>query len=279
MGPEERSTTSRPTTPARPDDTHDDGVFPVAAFSGWGKASSSVEEETFLEGPGRRRRELWRAVRIFLEFIRGFRQLHFLGPCVTVFGSARFDPDHHYYAEAREMGRRLGEAGFTVMTGGGPGIMEAANRGAKESGALSVGCNIQLPSEQEPNRYLDKWVEFHYFFVRKVMLVKYSYAFVAFPGGFGTLDEIFETLTLVQTGKIRNFPIVLVGTKYWQPLTDFLRGTLVREGTVSPEDPDRLLVTDSPDDAVKHILEAATQFGIKQSKRPKRSRVLLEGGA
>jgi len=271
--------TSSPTPPARPDDSHDDGIFPVRAYAEWGKASGSVEEEIFLEGPARRRRELWRAVKIFAEFIKGFRQLHFLGPCVTVFGSARFDEQHRYYREAREMGRRLGQAGFTVMTGGGPGIMEAANRGAREAGALSVGCNIQLPSEQQPNPYLDRWIEFHYFFVRKVMLVKYSYAFVAFPGGFGTLDEIFETLTLVQTGKIKDFPVVLMGVDYWQPLVDFLRGTLVRERTVNADDPDRLLLTDSPEDAVQHILQAAAQFGLRQRKRPKQSRVLMERGA
>jgi uncharacterized protein (TIGR00730 family) len=147
--------------------------------------------------------ELIRVLRIMVEFVRGFRALHFVGPCVTVFGSARFKEDHPYYALGREVGRELARAGFTVMTGGGPGIMEAANRGAKEVGGRSVGCNIELPAEQKPNQYLDRFITFHHFFVRKVMLVKYSYAFVALPGGFGTLDEIFETATLVQTGKIR----------------------------------------------------------------------------
>jgi uncharacterized protein (TIGR00730 family) len=270
--------TSSPRPPARPDESQDDGIFPVRAWAEWGKASGTAEEEIFLEGPARRQRELWRAVRIFVEFIRGFRQLHFLGPCVTVFGSARFDEKHRYYEAAREMGKQLGQAGFTVMTGGGPGIMEAANRGAREAGALSVGCNIRLPAEQQPNPYLDKWVDFNYFFVRKVMLVKYSYAFVVFPGGFGTLDEIFETLTLVQTGKIKDFPVVLMGADYWRPLVDFLRGTLVKEGTVSADDPDRLLLTDSPEEAIRHILEAAAQFGLRQRRRPKRSRLLLEGG-
>jgi uncharacterized protein (TIGR00730 family) len=268
--------TSSATPPARPDDPHDDGIFPRRADARWGKASGSAEEEVFLEGPRARSSELVRAMRIFIEFIKGFRQLHFLGPCVTVFGSARFDERHRYYALAREMGRRLATAGFTVMTGGGPGIMEAANRGARDVGGLSVGCNIRLPQEQQPNPYLDKWVEFHYFFVRKVMLVKYSYAFVVMPGGFGTLDEIFETLTLVQTGKIKDFPIVLMGVDYWQPLMDFLRERLVTEGTVAADDPDRVLLTDSPDEALLRILRAAEAFGLRQRRRPKQSRILLE---
>src|SRR5215470_2069772 len=150
----------------------------------WGKAPHFAEDGRFLEGPHSRASELRRTLRIALDLIRGFRGLHFVGPCVTVFGSARFQEDHRYYALAREMGRRLGRAGFTVMTGGGPGIMEAANRGARDVGARSVGCNIILPQEQKPNPYLDLWVEFHYFFVRKMMLVKYSYAFVVLPGGF-----------------------------------------------------------------------------------------------
>ncbi len=253
----------------------DDGIFPVQAYVGWGKSSGSGEEETFLEGPRSRRSEFLRAARIFGEYIRGFRNLHWIGPCVTVFGSARFGEDHRYYGAAREMGRRLAQAGFAVMTGGGPGIMEAANRGAHEAGGLSVGCNIQLPSEQQPNPYLDKFVEFHYFFVRKVMLVKYSYAFVAFPGGFGTLDEIFETATLVQTGKIKDFPIVLMGTDYWKPLKDFLAETLEREGTIHREDHERILLTDSPEEALELITRSAQAFGVRQHKRPRG--LLLEG--
>ena len=178
---------------------------PPPAPDTWGHGASP-EIRRFLQGPQPRRKELVRALRIMAEFIRGFRALHFVGPCVTVFGSARFKEDHPYYALGREVGRELARAGFTVMTGGGPGIMEAANRGAKEVGGRSVGCNIELPAEQKPNPYLDRWITFHHFFVRKVMLVKYSYAFVALPGGFGTLDEIFETATLVQTGKIRGVP-------------------------------------------------------------------------
>ncbi|MBM3984372.1 MAG: TIGR00730 family Rossman fold protein [Planctomycetes bacterium] len=260
--------------PERPDEPADDGIFPVQACARWGKASGSAEEQIFLEGPRSRRSELLRAVRIFGEYLRGFRNLHWLGPCVTVFGSARFDQDHRHYAAAREMGRQLAQAGFAVMTGGGPGIMEAANRGAREAGGLSVGCNIRLPSEQQPNPYLDRFVEFQYFFVRKVMLVKYSYAFVAFPGGFGTLDEIFETATLVQTGKIKDFPIVLMGVDYWRPLMDFLSGTLEREGTIHRADHERILLTDSPEEAVQRISSSAAAFGVRQRKRPRR--LLLE---
>jgi len=181
------------------------------------------EEIRFLEGPQTRSFELARAVRIFLEFMRGFRALHYVGPCVTVFGSARFKADHPYYDMARDLGARLARVGFTVLTGGGPGLMEAANRGAREAGGRSIGCNIELPTEQRPNPYLDRWITFRHFYVRKVMLVKYSYAFVALPGGFGTLDEMFEVATLVQTGKVKEFPIVLLGQEYWRPLTDFVR--------------------------------------------------------
>jgi uncharacterized protein (TIGR00730 family) len=209
--------------------------------------------------------------------MRGFRALHFVGPCVTVFGSARFREGHPYYALTREVGARLAHEGFTVMTGGGPGLMEAANRGAKEAGGYSVGANIELPHEQEPNAYLDRWVEFRYFFVRKLMLVKYSYAFVAMPGGFGTLDEIFETAVLVQTGKIKQFPLVLLGVSYWQPLIDFIRNRLIAERTIDPMDLDRWIVTDSPREAVDLIRERALgQFGLKYRPAPKARRLLGE---
>src|SRR5262249_45288353 len=177
----------------------------------WEGGTPHPEMVRFLQGPPKRGHELIRAVRIFFEFMRGFRSLHFLGPCVTVFGSARFKDGHPYYELGRTVGAGLARAGFTVMTGGGPGIMEAANRGAKDAGGFSVGCNIELPQEQRPNPYLDRWITFRHFFVRKVMLVKYSYAFVALPGGFGTLDEVFETATLIQTRKIQEFPLVLMG--------------------------------------------------------------------
>lgn len=222
----------------------------------WGKATPSPEERIFLAGPRSRWAEFSRVLRIGREFIHGFRSLHFIGPCVTVFGSARFTEEHPYYRLGREVGAELARASFTVMTGGGPGIMEAANRGARDMGGPSVGCNIQLPHEQEPNPYLDRFVEFRYFFVRKVMLVKYSYAFIVLPGGFGTLDELFETMTLVQTGKIHDFPLVLMGRDYWEPLLEFIRGTLVRERTISPGDASTLFVTDSPEEAVAHVREA-----------------------
>ena len=234
----------------------------------WGKRSGNEEELRFLEGPQERRYELGRALRIFFELIRGFRALHFVGPCVTVFGSARFPETHEYYKLAREAGRQLGKAGFTVMTGGGPGIMEAANRGARDAGTPSVGCNIKLPKEQEPNPYLDKWVDFKYFFVRKMMLVKYSYGFIVPPGGFGTMDEIFETATLIQTGKIKAFPIVLLGQAYWEPMIEFLQNVMVREGTIDQADVNHLFITDSPREAVEYVSEVAIKkFGLKYRKR------------
>ncbi len=237
----------------------------------WGKISANPEERRFLAGPRPRLVELLHALRILVEFIKGFRALHFVGPCVTVFGSARFPEHHRYYAMAREVGARLARGGFTVMTGGGPGIMEGANRGAKEAGGRSVGCNIELPKEQKPNGYLDRWVTFRHFFVRKVMLVKYSYAFIALPGGLGTLDEITETATLIQTGKISNFPVVLMGVEFWKPLVDFMRGTLVREGTVDPGDMDHVLVTDSPAEATDHVRNVAMKsFGLTYGPRARR---------
>ncbi len=222
-------------------------------------------EERFLEGPQSRITEFFRALRIFGELIEGFRKLHFVGPCVTVFGSARFDQTHAYYEMGREIGAELARAGFSVMTGGGPGIMEAANRGAKDAGGKSIGCNILLPHEQEPNPYLDTFVEFRYFFVRKLMLAKYSYAFVALPGGFGTMDELFEIATLVQTGKVKQFPIVLAGQAYWAPLVDFLRETMVRQGTIDANDADRLIVSDSPQDIAHCISDVALRhFGLRR---------------
>src|SRR5262245_50073006 len=196
--------------------------------SNWGVGPPKSDERKFLRGPQHRFTDLLHAVRLFWDILNGFRHLHFVGPCVTVFGSARFTPDQQYYELARDVGARLARAGFTVMTGGGPGIMEAANRGAKEAGGRSVGCNIELPHEQKPNPYLDVWVTFRHFSIRKTMLVKYSYAFIALPGGFGTLDEIFETATLIQTEKIRDFPLVLMGREYWRPLLDFFGSRLIR---------------------------------------------------
>jgi len=219
----------------------------------WYVSLRDQEEKAFLEGSRENPQELASAGRIFLEFVRGFQRLGAIGTCVTVFGSARFKEGHRYYELARALGRRLAEEGFTVMTGGGPGIMEAANRGAKEGGGLSIGCNIQLPLEQKPNAYLDRFVEFEHFFVRKVMLVKYSRAFVVMPGGFGTLDEIFETITLMQTNKLEDFPIVAMGGDFWERLGDFIRNTLLTEGTISPPDLDLIHSTDSVDRAIKII--------------------------
>ena len=229
------------------------------------------EEIRFLEGPQTRSFELARAVRIFLEFMRGFRALHYVGPCVTVFGSARFKADHPYYDMARDLGARLARVGFTVLTGGGPGLMEAANRGAREAGGRSIGCNIELPTEQRPNPYLDRWITFRHFYVRKVMLVKYSYAFVALPGGFGTLDEMFEVATLVQTGKVKEFPIVLLGQDYWRPLTAFVRNRLMVEGTIDPGDAQILFTTDSVEEAVTHVADVGMRrFGLGYATRPRR---------
>jgi uncharacterized protein (TIGR00730 family) len=246
----------------------------AAAASGepprWGKGTERAEDGRFLQGPQPRSSELARIVRIGADLIRGLRGLHFVGPCVTVFGSARFPETHRYYALAREMGQRLGRAGFTIMTGGGPGIMEAANRGARDVGARSIGCNIVLPQEQQPNPYLDRWIEFRYFFVRKVMLVKYSYAFVVLPGGFGTMDEVFECATLIQTGKIQNFPLVLMGTDYWQPLKEFICHRMVAEKTILPADCDRICFTDSVDEAMDRIMNAATrEFGLVWQPSPR----------
>jgi uncharacterized protein (TIGR00730 family) len=170
----------------------------------------------FIEGPRRRETELYTVIQIMMEFIKGFRTFHFAGPCITVFGSARIKEDHPFYKMTMEVGRNLAQMGLTVMTGGGPGLMEAANRGAKEAGGRSVGCNILLPHEQEPNPYMDKWMDFQFFFVRKVMLFKYSYGFIVMPGGVGTMDELFQAITLIQTKKVINFPIVLIGKDYYR---------------------------------------------------------------
>lgn len=224
-------------------------------------------ESIFLDGPRERHFELFFAFRVFWEFVRGFRALHFVGPCVTVFGSARFKEGHRYYEEARAVGARIAtDLGMTVMTGGGPGVMEAANRGAKEAGGASVGCNIVLPHEQVENPWLDKYVTIKYFFVRKVLLVKYSYAFVIMPGGFGTMDELFETLTLVQTRKISNFPVVIMGLDFYAPLREYLQ-FMADQGTISREDLDLVLFTDDPAEATAHIGRYISQnFQVKKRR-------------
>jgi len=232
-------------------------------------------DRRMLEGPRSRSQEFFTLLRVLRDFVRGFRALHFVGPCVTVFGSARIKEGQPHYELAREMGRAISRLGFTVMTGGGPGIMEAANRGAKEAGGPSVGCNVELPHEQKPNDYLDRWVTLRYFFVRKTLLVKYSYAFVILPGGAGTLDEFFEALTLIQTGKIRNFPIVVMGVEYWRELVDFM-DKMARVGTIGREDLHLIQVTDSVDEAIEHIrVKAIEPFGLKYAA-PKSTRWLGE---
>jgi uncharacterized protein (TIGR00730 family) len=226
-------------------------------------------EKHFLAGPHSRLSELRFALRVFAQFIRGFRALHFVGPCVTVFGSARFEETHAYYRLAQEMGARLAQLGFTVMTGGGPGLMEAANRGAKDVGGRSIGCNIQLPLEQKPNPYLDRNVRMHHFFVRKVLLFKYSYAFVILPGGFGTMDECFEALTLIQTGKIQNFPLVVMDSAYWRNLQELL-DDMVKAGTISPADLRLLYYADSVDDAIDKVATAVGKFAVGRGPSPLR---------
>ncbi|MCX8020909.1 MAG: TIGR00730 family Rossman fold protein [Chitinophagaceae bacterium] len=221
----------------------------------------------YLEGPKSRGYELLFALRVFFQFIKGFRTLHFVGPCITVFGSARFGEENPYYGIAREFGRRIAAAGFTTMTGGGPGIMEAANRGAYESGGTSVGINIQLPFEQMPNPFVQKSITFEHFFVRKVLLVKYSYAFIILPGGFGTMDEFFEILTLIQTRTVTNFPIVLFGTAFYRNLIEQIED-MARAGAISKEDMKLLLYTDSIDDAMEHIMQyIRSNYKVKPRRR------------
>lgn len=225
-----------------------------------------AKEHVYLEGPKPRIYELGFAFEVLWQFIKGFRTLHFVGPCITVFGSARFKEDHRYYKAAVQMGKAIADLGFTTMTGGGPGIMEAANRGAYENGGTSVGVNIKLPFEQHINPYVHKSITINYFFIRKVLLVKYSYAFIIMPGGFGTMDEYFETLTLVQTKTINDFPIVLFGKEYFQPLMDYCT-YMVEEGTISPEDMNLVLVTDDINEAVQHIQQYVQKnFTVKERK-------------
>jgi len=242
-------------------------------------ASPTLADEILLEEPRSRIREFITLVRVMRDFIRGFRVLHFVGPCVTVFGSARIRSDNPYYELARNMGAAIAQLGFTVMTGGGGGIMEAANRGAKDVGGRSVGCNIQLPHEQKPNAYLDRFVTMHYFFVRKTLLVKYSYAFVILPGGAGTLDEMFEAITLIQTRKMKNFPVVIMGTDYWDEILPFI-DKMAKAGMIASSDLELVHATNSVDDAIAHIrTHAIERFGLHVSRRVRpHSRWLGERG-
>jgi uncharacterized protein (TIGR00730 family) len=222
----------------------------------------------YLDGPHSRLYELRFAWKVFTQILSANRALYFVGPCITVFGSARFPEGHPDYIKAREFGKRIADMGFTVMTGGGPGIMEASNRGAFERGGKSVGCNIRLPMEQKPNKYMQKWITFDYFFLRKAMLLKYSYAFIVMPGGFGTLDELFNTLTLIQTGSITQFPVVLFGKEYYQPLIDMFKKMLSQD-TIQSGDLNLLLVTDDEDEAMNHIKSyISNNYEVMKKRRP-----------
>jgi len=226
-----------------------------------------AKEQVYLEGPKSRGYELSFAIKVFFQFIKGFRNLHFVGPCITVFGSARFKEGGRYYEKAREFGKRIADIGFTTITGGGPGIMEAANRGAYENGGMSVGCNIKLPFEQKANKFVHKTITFDYFFIRKTLLIKYSYAFICMPGGFGTMDEFFETLTLIQTQTITQFPIILFGKEFYKDLEE-LMGDMVKAKTINPEDLQLVLITDSVDEAMEHIRKyITTNYKVRPRKR------------
>ncbi len=228
------------------------------------------EERAFLDGPRNRFKELWFTFKVQYHFIRAFRKLHFIGPCITVFGSARFDETNPYYKKAEEVGKALSKLGFAVMTGGGPGIMEAANKGAYLNNGYSVGCNIVLPHEQEANPYLHKWIDIPYFFVRKFLLLKYSYAFIVMPGGIGTLDELFEALTLIQTKMILHFPVVLFGKDYHKELYEHIQ-MMAENESISQEDMDLLFLTDSVEEMREHLMEhAVKRFGLV--KKPMRTK-------
>ncbi|MEO6949074.1 MAG: TIGR00730 family Rossman fold protein [Ginsengibacter sp.] len=237
---------------------------------------ATKKEIQFLEGPQSRWNDFKYVVSVFFQFIKGFRALHFVGPCVTIFGSARFKEDHLYYKQARELAGQIALLGFTIMTGGGPGIMEAANRGAKDVGGKSVGCNIVLPHEQHHNPYLDKWVDIKFFFIRKMLLIKYSYAFVVMPGGFGTLDEFFESITLVQTKKIEMFPIIIFDREFYKNILEHNQ-KMCEAGTISKNDESLYFVTDSIPEAIEYIKEKSiAAFGLKYMKPKKALRGLFE---
>lgn len=219
-------------------------------------------ESQFLMGPRSRFKELLFTFRVQYNFIKAFRKMHFIGPCVTVFGSARFDSDSKHYKKAEKIGAELAKLGFTIMTGGGPGIMEAANKGAFEAGGYSVGINIVLPFEQKPNPYVHKWINIPYFFIRKFLLIKYSYAFVVMPGGMGTMDELFEAITLIQTEIIQNFPIVIFDSKYHKELIEHIE-LMVKNESISQEDMNLIFVTDSATEVVEHLkIHAIEKFGL-----------------
>lgn len=235
-----------------------------------------TDDRTLLSGPSSRIHNLMTLFRVGRDLLSAFRTLHFAGPCVTIFGSARTRPGSRYFELARQMGAECAKLGFTVITGGGPGIMQAGNQGAFEIGGRSIGINIELPFEQQLNPYVQKSVTMRYFFTRKVVLVKYSYAFIVMPGGAGTLDEMFETMTLIQTGKLKGFPIILMGKDYWQPLMDFIY-RMADEGMISPDDPELIFFTDDVSDAVAHLQRhAVRQFNLRRKHHPKAIKMLGE---
>ncbi|HEU5051621.1 MAG TPA: TIGR00730 family Rossman fold protein [Hanamia sp.] len=243
-----------------------------------GKEAATKTEIRFFDSPQNRLANFKYAVNVFFEFIKGFRALHFVGPCVTVFGSARFKEDHPFYKQARELSGEIAKLGFTIMTGGGPGIMEAANRGAKDVGGKSVGCNIVLPQEQKHNDYLDKWVDIKYFFLRKMLLIKYSYAFIVMPGGFGTLDEFFGTITLIETRKLQLFPIIIFDKEFYQNIIEHNQ-KMLEAGTISEHEAKLYYVTDSIPDAIEYIKEKSIMaFDLKYMKPRKPFWGFLEKG-
>ena len=240
--------------------TEPNGIYPAFEFR-------AKDESKFLQEPQSRWNNFKFAIRVFLEFMKGFRALHFSGACITIFGSARFKEHHEYYKVAYEFGHAVSKMGGTVMTGGGPGIMEAANRGAYENGGYSVGCNIFLPHEQSANPYMHRWVMIRYFFVRKVLLLKYSYGFIVMPGGFGTMDELFETCTLIQTKTIRNFPVVVYGTAYHEPLLEFFK-KMIEFGTISEDDLKLVLFTDKVEEGMEHIKKYLRKYFYMKPIKP-----------
>jgi uncharacterized protein (TIGR00730 family) len=263
MGPSDNKTggPKNPLTPSSQDlEALNAPLKPNMSLNRANRLGSPTEDEQLLKKPEPNpadftRSDTWRVLRIMGEFVNGFDTLAEVGAAVAIFGSARIKQDDPMYASATQLARSLAEQGFAIITGGGPGIMEAANKGAKEVGGLSIGCNIELPFEQGTNQYVDVSINFRYFFVRKTMFVKYSEAFVIFPGGFGTMDEMFEALTLIQTGKVLNFPVILFGSHYWKGLLDWIKGTMLQEKKIAPEDLELLVVTDSVDEACDIIVK------------------------
>jgi len=260
-------TRERPPAVAHESAVLDDAIRDVAV-------SRTTEDEQLLNFPSPSRAEFthtdtWRVMRILGEFIEGFDRLASLDKAVAVFGSARVTPEDPHYGLAEEMARRLAQAGFAIITGAGPGIMEAANKGAREAGGRSIGCNIELPFEQRPNPYVDTLIDFRYFFARKTMFVKYASAFLIFPGGFGTLDELFEALVLIQTGKLYHFPVILFGKRYWGGLFEWLRARVLQEGKIRKDDLDLMLLTDDPAQATELVIRACEMQTRTAARRAK----------